>query len=318
MRGVIRWAAGSPGMAAFSAFERARFRGPSPERSRPDRGPRSACDGQDSPLCGNVDTLPHRRVDGALMAGDRRRPDALGGETEDECHARGEQRVYELLADGRTDRQQPIESRFAIQSVTMCVRSDRQRARLPGVAPVRAGCVKSDFARWRGARGSVGDDDGPASSIGVPARLDIVWRPSPPARCGGAVGCRDLGSAAARSEHGGGVPEGVGATGGPGRADRLEGLREGLAVRAGAGSVGLVKPQRAADLAGGDSSSRERSGAADRVAVPEFWRPWRTGRCDAEGCLKIGPGCGGRGTVRSGHLGSPRHGGVHPRAVFCQ
>ena len=244
--------------------------------------------------------------------------DALGGEAEDERDVRGEQRVYELLADGRNDRQQPIESRFAIQSVTMCVRSDGQRARLPGVAPVRAGCVKSDFARWRGARGSVRDDDGPASSIELPARLDIVWGPSPPARCGGAVGCRDLGSAAARSERGGGVPEGVGATGGRGRADRLEGLREGVAVRAGAGSAGLVSTRGGHDLVGGDSSSRERSGAADRVAVPEFWRPWRTGRFDGEGCLRIGPGCGGRGTVRSGQLGSPRHGGVHPRAVFCQ
>ena len=115
------------------------------------------------------------------MAGDRRRADALGGEAEDERHARGEQRVYELLADGRNDRQQPIESRFAIQSVTMCVPLGQTASAAPRRCSGQGGVCRVRFRPLAGARGSVRDDDGPASSIELPARLDMCgdrvrWR----------------------------------------------------------------------------------------------------------------------------------------------
>ena len=83
------------------------------------------------------------------MAGDRRRVDALGGETEDERHARGEQRVYELLADVRNDRQQLIESRFAIQSVTMCVPLGQIASAAPRRCCGQGGVCRVRFRRWR-------------------------------------------------------------------------------------------------------------------------------------------------------------------------
>ena len=114
------------------------------------------------------------------MAGDRRRADALSGETEDERRARGEQRVYELLADVRNDRQQPIESRFAIQSVTMCVPLGQIASAAPRRCSGQGGVCRVRFRPLAGARGSVRGDDGPASSIELPARLAggdrVRWR----------------------------------------------------------------------------------------------------------------------------------------------
>ena len=242
--------------------------------------------------------------------------DALGGEAEDERDVRGEQRVYELLADGRNDRQQPIESRFAIQSVTMCVGSDGQRARLPGVAPVRAGCVKSDFARWRGARGSVRDDDGPASSIELPARLDIVWGPSPPARC---VGCRDLGSADARSERGGGVREGAVAQRSADARIAWKGCGKGLQcarvrvpldwARPGMGTISLAVIRHRA------------SGPGRRIGslFLNFGGPGVPGVSMVKGASESDLDAGGVGGRFDLVSWDPRGtGGVHPRAVFCR